>query len=155
VQGKGDGAAEPPKREPPVRYRRVPDEVLRRATRRVVRGSRAHYASQEAFRNAILDVVRREEPLAVVGGARLRRIALETMGVRLTVHYTERAGVPPPRACPVCGSELQPIRNRTLTGDSVVLGQHCTQCDYWTHRVRRVPVRYLFSGSAARRAVQR
>jgi prepilin signal peptidase PulO-like enzyme (type II secretory pathway) len=65
----------------------------------------------------------------------------------MTVRYTERENAPPLTSCPVCGSPLKPIKNQTLAGGSVVLGQRCTRCDYWTHRARRVPVRYLISSA--------
>jgi uncharacterized protein with PIN domain len=61
------------------------------------------------------------------------------------VRYTERHDLRPLTRCPVCSSELVPIRNRTLTGETVALGQRCQRCDYWTHAARRVPVRYTFS----------
>lgn len=129
------------------RYRRPGDEEVRRAARRLVRGGKAAYVSQAQFRAALLTSLRREEPLAVIGGRRLRRLLLDLPGVRVTVRYTEREHAPPLTSCPVCGSALKPIRNRTLGGDSVVLGQRCTRCDYWTHRTRRVPVRYLISSA--------
>ncbi|MGP8077671.1 MAG: hypothetical protein ACLQD8_08205 [Thermoplasmata archaeon] len=132
---------------PPAKFRRPADELLRRVARRVVRGGKASFRSQAAFREAVLALVRRDEPLATVGGKRLRRLLIGVPGVRLSVHYTERPGVRPPEECPVCGGELTPIRNRTLTGDSIVLGQRCARCDYWTHGNRRVPVRYVFSGA--------
>jgi hypothetical protein len=143
-----DATAIPPAKEwVGPRYRRPPDEDVRRAARRLVRGGKAAYASQARFRAALLTSLRREEPLAVIGGRRLRRLLIDTPGVRLTVHYTERERAPPLTVCPVCGSTLKPIRNQTLAGDSVVLGQRCTRCDYWTHRSRRVPVRYLISSA--------
>jgi hypothetical protein len=143
-----DATAMPPasaRAEP--KFRRPPDDEVRRAARRLVRGSKAQFASQARFREALLLTLRREEPLAVVGGRRLRRLLIGLPGVRMTVHYTEREPTHPLTACPVCGSELKPIKNQTLSGDSVVLGQRCTRCDYWTHRTRRVPVRYLISSA--------
>ena len=141
------GATDAPqgKRERPVQFRRPSAEVVQRAARRVVRGSKASFASQAEFREALLKVLRREEPLAVIGGARLRRLLLDVPGVRMSVRFTERTTSRPLVACPVCGSPLAPIHNRTLTGDTVVFGQRCTRCDYWTHATRRVPVRYIFS----------
>ena len=127
------------------KFRRPAAEEVRRAARRLVRGGKAQFSSQARFRAALLVLLRREEPLAVIGGRRLRRLLVDLPGVRMTVHYTERERATPLTACPVCGSELRPIKNRTLTGDSVVLGQRCTRCDYWTHRTRRVPVRYHIS----------
>jgi len=135
----------PPKRTRAVRYRRPPAEVVQRAARRVVRGGKASFSSQAEFRRAILHQIRRDEPLAVLGGPRLRRLLIDVPGVRMTVRFTERSTSRPLVACPVCSSPLVPIHNRTLTGDTVVLGQRCTRCDYWTHGARRVPVRYLFS----------
>ena len=129
------------------KFRRPADEDVRRAARRLVRGSKAAFGSQAEFRGALLRSLRREEPLATIGGRRLRRLLISLPGVRMTVHYTERATAAPLAACPVCGSPLKPIRNQTLAGDSVVLGQRCTRCDYWTHRTRRVPVRYLISSA--------
>ncbi|MGA8604734.1 MAG: hypothetical protein WB788_06715 [Thermoplasmata archaeon] len=142
---KGATDARPPKRERPVRFRRPASEVVQRAARRVVRGGKASFSSQAEFRAALLKLLRRDEPLAVLGGARLRRLLIDVPGVRMSVRFTERATSRPLVACPVCGSPLAPIHNRTLTGDTVVLGQRCTRCDYWTHAARRVPVRYLFS----------
>jgi hypothetical protein len=141
------GAKDEPasRRERPVKYRHAAAELVQRAARRVVRGGKAIFTSQAAFRAALLEQIRRDEPLAVVGGRRLRRLLIGVPGVRLTVRYTERHDHRPLAQCPVCGSELAPIHNRTLGGETIVLGQRCTRCDYWTHADRRVPVRYIFS----------
>lgn len=137
--------AEPNRKVPRLpRFRRPPAELVQRAARRVVRGGRASFNSQVAFRAALLEVLRREEPLAALGGLRLRRLLVGVPGLRLRVRYRERPNSGTPKACPVCGSGLEPIRNRTLSGETIVLGQRCTRCDYWTHAARRVPVRYSF-----------
>ena len=142
---KDDTDERPAKRARAVRFRRPSAELVQRVARRVVRGGKASYSSQAEFRAALLRQIRREEPLAVIGGPRLRRLLIDVPGVRMTVRFTERSTSRPLVACPVCSSPLVPIHNRTLTGDTVVLGQRCTRCDYWTHAARRVPVRYLFS----------
>jgi len=135
----------PSRRNRPVKYRHATAELVQRSARRVVRGGRATFTSQAAFRAALLEQIRRDEPLAVVGGRRLRRLLIGVPGVRMSVHYTERHDRRPLVQCPVCGSELVPIHNRTLGGETIVLGQRCTRCDYWTHAERRVPIRYVFS----------
>lgn len=147
-----DGTPEPrPSPEPP-RFRRPPAELVARAARRVVRGAKATFTSQAAFRAAVLEQLRRDEPLATVGGPRLRRLLVEVPGVRLSVRYRERPGRPAPSRCPVCAAELVPIRNRTLLGETVVLGRKCPRCAYWAHGTARVPVRYLVSQASGRRA---
>jgi hypothetical protein len=128
-----------------VKFRRPTAELVQRMARRVVRGGKATFPSQAAFRAALLGHMRREEPLATISGARLRRLLIGVPGVRLSVRYTERHDPRPLIKCPVCASSLEPIRNQTLTGGTVVLGQRCSRCDYWTHGDRRIPVRYTFS----------
>ncbi len=154
MPAKGAGAAPPRRGRPP--YSRPPDDLVRRAARRVVRGGRASFPSQAAFLDAVVAEVRRDDPRAALGGVRLRRLAVGVPGVRLSVRYAERPGEPAPAACPVCGSGLLPIRNRTLAGDTIELGRRCSRCDYWSHAHRRVPVRYAFSragsGNRSKRA---
>jgi hypothetical protein len=147
VPGRDVTATPPAKDWTGPKFRRPADAEVQRAARRLVRGGKAAFVSQAKFRAALLTALRRDEPLAVVGGRRLRRLLLGLPGVRMTVRYTEREPGPPLTSCPVCGSPLKPIRNQTLAGDSVVLGQRCTRCDYWTHRTRRVPVRYVISSA--------
>lgn len=141
-----DDTHDPPHRpvlEP--RYRLPAAELVQRAARRVVRSGKASFPSLTEFRAALIAQLRRDEPLATIGGARIRRLLVDVPGVRMNVRYTERRDLRPLDQCPVCSSELVPIRNRTLTGDTVTLGQRCRRCEYWTHSVRRVPVRYIFS----------
>jgi hypothetical protein len=141
-----DDTEERPRKTPREPHYRLPAaELVQRAARRVVRGGKASFPSQVAFRQAVLTQLQRDEPLAAIGGARLRRLLVGVPGVRMHVRYTERHDLRPVARCPVCSSELVPIRNRTLTGETVALGQRCQRCDYWTHSARRVPVRYTFS----------
>lgn len=128
-----------------ARFRRPAAELVARAARRAVRGGKASFPSLAAFRSAVVESLRRDEPLATIGGPRLRRLLVDVPGVRLTVHYTERVDGPLPTHCPVCRADLEPIRNRTLTGETIELGRRCPRCSYWTHAARRVPVRYVVS----------
>ena len=145
MPAKDAGDATPRKTAPDRRFRRPRPELVARAARRVIRGGKASFPSLAAFRSAVVEAMRQEEPLAALGGARLRRLVVDVPGVRLTVHYTERHDGVLPERCPVCAAPLEPIRNRTLTGETIVLGRRCPRCDYWTHAERRVPVRYTFS----------
>lgn len=142
-----------PVREP--QYRLPSAELVQRAARRVVRGGKASFPSQAAFREALIDQLRRDEPLATIGGGRLRRLLVDAPGVRIQVRYAERHGLRPFEHCPVCSSELSPIHNRTLTGETVTLGQRCRRCGYWAHTARRVPVRYIFSQAGIDRNILR
>ncbi len=142
---KGDEGA--PRRKPAgaPRFRRPETDLVARAARRAIRGGRASFPSLTAFRAAVVEGLRREEPLATVGVRRLRQTLVGMPGVRLSVRYTERGDGALPARCPICGTSLEPIRNRTLTGETIDLGRQCPKCAYWTHSARRVPVRYVIS----------
>jgi hypothetical protein len=49
------------------------------------------------------------------------------------------------RACPVCGSKVKKIQNKTLKGGFITTGYRCTACPYHTGLPVRLPARYVFS----------
>jgi DNA-directed RNA polymerase subunit RPC12/RpoP len=144
VPAKGDGAARRKVRRRGRRYHHVAAEETRAAALELLRRTRGPFPSQQELVRAVRRRLRSDDPLAVIGGPRLRRILLTTDGVRVDVEFAERDVQGPLTRCPVCGTELVPIRNRTLDAAAVTLGARCPSCGYWTHRRRRVPVRYTF-----------
>ncbi|MCI4350840.1 MAG: hypothetical protein L3K15_04945 [Thermoplasmata archaeon] len=125
--------------------------MVRTVALELLRARSRPFPSQVAFAAEIVGRLQRVDPGLVVGGARLRRILLETTGVVVRVRYGERAGPPASDLCPVCRSPLRRIPNRTLEGGTVTVGYRCPRCGYWTHLRRRVPVRYIFERSRGRR----
>ncbi len=59
---------------------RPADEDVRRVARRLVRGAKATFTSQAQFRSSLLASLRRDEPLATIGGRRLCRLLLDVPG---------------------------------------------------------------------------
>ena len=144
-----EAAVRKPKRAPPS-YRRADADTVRSAVDRLLTLGVGRYSSQAAFLRAFRPALRAEDPTMRIAGPRLRSLLIGTPGVRLLVRYTERPEAPSRPDCPVCGEQLVPIRNRTLTGGVVDLGRRCPRCRYWTHRHRRVPVRYAVQRTPVR-----
>lgn len=154
AKGDGAGPSEPETPEPGPKYRRPSAELVQESARRALRRGIRRFPSQNAFRRAMLARLKAEDPLFALGPRRLRALLVDAPGVRLEVRYAERTTRSPLTRCPVCSSDLRPLKNRTLWDDEVVLGYRCTRCAYWTHLNRRVPVRYSFrriQGREARR----
>ena len=149
MPGRAGGAARR-KRRP--RFRRPPAEAVASAALELLRRRRGVPPNQAELARAVAPRLQDDLPQAALGGRRLRRILLRTPGVRVDVTFAERGRGAPPRACPVCGGALAPIRNTTLDGPGVQLGARCPSCGYWTHLKRRVPVRYSFRAVSAARA---
>lgn len=148
MPAKGVGAAPRKPRRRGRRYHHVPAEEVRSVALELVRRARGPFASQRVLVRAVRRRLRADDPLAALGGPRLRRLLITTPGVRVDVEFAERSALGPLTRCPVCGSEVVPIRNKTLDAAAVTLGFRCPTCGYWTHRRRRVPVRYTFRASA-------
>lgn len=140
----GASRGKEPRGAKPVKYRLPPGDLVRSVARRQLGRMGRAARSQAGLRRAILPSLAAKDPLFVLGGWRLRKLLLDSPGVRVEVRYAERPTRRPLQRCPVCRSGLRPIRNRTLEGDRVTLGYRCTHCAYWTHLRRRVPVRYRF-----------
>lgn len=141
------GAGSPAKGEAP-RFRRGDDDQIRAVALELLRARPRPYPSQAAFVRDVVRRLRESDPRSAVGGERLRRIALDTPQMRVRPRFAERADAGALTSCPVCRGPLDPIVNRTLDGARATLGWRCPRCGYWTHRRRRVPVRYVFERAA-------
>ena len=76
---------------------------------------------------------------------RLRRIAATMDSVDLIIHCREGKRKYRGKSCPVCGSDMESVKNATLYGWTVSTGKICNTCGYWTGKKRRIPVRYVFT----------
>jgi DNA-directed RNA polymerase subunit RPC12/RpoP len=132
------------------RYHRPSEEAIEKAIRSALARPSSKVSSQRALLARVLPILRRRDPIAALGGRRLREVLVEVPGVRFDVTYREEVSRRPITRCPVCSAGLRPIRNRTLDEDRVTLGYQCERCGYWTHLRRRVPVRYAIRIGAAR-----
>ncbi len=81
-----------------------------------------------------------------VTGARVRKLAIASDFVRISVHTREEGAIESLERCPVCDAPMEPIKNKTLYNWVVVLEFSCSRCPYWTPKdQRRLPIRYVFS----------
>jgi hypothetical protein len=53
--------------------------------------------------------------------------------------------VPKLNDCPICGSKVKKIKNKTLKGGFITIGYNCTFCPYHTGIPLKLPARYTFS----------
>lgn len=136
--GKGAGA----RPRSPRRFRRPDDPSVAEAIAALPAVGPVRFDSLEELLGRLRRRLAREDPLFALGPSRLRTLATKSGLVRWRIDYRSEAGRPPFVVCPVCRGPLAPVRNRTLEGDSVTLGQSCRACGYWSQRERRVPVRY-------------
>ena len=76
-----------------------------------------------------------------IGPERIRRIGISRQLFKLEIRYADR-GRPAGKWCPVCGSILLSVRNRTLEGKTVELMRRCKVCGYAAKGNSSKPARY-------------
>ncbi len=86
-----------------------------------------------------------------VSGTRVRLIALKHRVAKVTVETREAENTELDIHCPVCGTMMSEVRNRTLDGKTTVIGYACPSCSYRTGNLPRRPQRYIFSPIMSRK----
>jgi uncharacterized protein with PIN domain len=85
-----------------------------------------------------------------VTAERLRKLAVRSGLVSLTIRSRIVGTTPELTECPVCRGRLKRTANKTLTGSTTQTGYKCTRCPWWTGRELRVPHHYVFQAKVAR-----
>ncbi len=75
---------------------------------------------------------------------RVRRVGIMLDEFKVQIQTRETDQKSTYARCPVCGSKMRKVRNRTVYGGSVTLGYRCTLCPFWMGIRGRIPVRYAF-----------
>lgn len=76
-----------------------------------------------------------------IGAERIRRVGISRQLFKLEIRYAD-VGKPAGKWCPVCGSILLSVRNRTLDGKTVELLRKCKVCGYSARGGCAKPARY-------------
>ena len=121
-------------------YRIPRDEQVARAIDDcLVRTPRMH--SQQELCDAVSAELAFTDPLYRVGPERVRRIGIESGIISIEIRYAS-ADKDVGELCPVCGSELFAVRNRTLDGGTVEMSRNCRRCGYAAKGTETRPARY-------------
>ena len=100
--------------------------------------------SQRELARLVMRSLRNSDRNYRLSGTRVRQIALKHGVARIIVETREAGNSEMDIHCPVCGTLMQEIRNRTLDGKTVIIGYDCPACSYRSGIVQRRPQRYIF-----------
>lgn len=102
-----------------------------------------HIRSQRELCEAVSTELLCMDPLYRIGVQRIRRVGISRQLFKLEMKYAD-TGKPAGKWCPVCGSILLSVRNRTLDGKTVELVRKCKVCGYRAKGNASKPARYMF-----------
>ncbi len=125
------------------KYKVPTDDDVVEAIQKAMTGSHI-VRSQTELRALVQSELKAKDPAFSITNERLRRIALDKVGLQIEMQSRELEDGPALARCPVCKSPLKATKNDTIYGGTVTLGFKCTKCPYWTGIKRRVPTRYTF-----------
>jgi formate dehydrogenase maturation protein FdhE len=125
-------------------YRIPPAKILVEAISEVIREKQT-VDSQRMLTELVQKALKKRDSDYTASEVRIRKAAVLKTPLKLHIHYRETNEPSTKGRCPVCGSETNQIRNKTLFDEKVDLGFRCTKCPYWTGQLKRIPVRYIFN----------
>ena len=120
---------------------RIPteDEVAKAIENVLIRTP--HLRSQRELCEAVETELLCMDPEYRIGAERIRRVGISRQLFRLGIRYAD-TGKPAGKWCPVCGSILLSVRNRTLDDGTVELMRRCKVCGYTARGGCSRPARY-------------
>jgi len=123
---------------------RIPSEDELLAAIREALNRRPIVESQAELGTFVRRVLHEEDEAYRASDERVRQLALAEGLAEVRVE-TGTTDEPAREACPACGADVERVENRTLDGDTTVVGTSCPRCSYSTGRRYEVPLRYEFS----------
>jgi len=125
-------------------YKIPNEEIIVYIIKKIMMKQRIIY-SQKKFLELVLNELKSTDNVYKLTEKRLRKIAITKAGVKVEMEYRETdMGIDDMKVCPVCGSKLTKIYNKTLDNIEVPIGLKCQTCGYWTGPKKRIPKRYIF-----------
>jgi predicted RNA-binding Zn-ribbon protein involved in translation (DUF1610 family) len=100
--------------------------------------------SQRQLREAVLRELQKWDQTYTVSHRRVRLAAIRAGFVNMEIMSREGEGTKTQQICPVCGTRLKTVRNRSLWGKEVTIGYRCPTCGYKSGVKKQVPIRYIF-----------
>ncbi len=125
------------------------DGSIVNAVREVMR-SHPRIESQREFVNLVLSKLDSVCPGMRASPIRIRKAAVLSGSVKLEILYRVSERPELPDLCPVCGSAMRSVSNRTLDDLTAELKRNCTVCPYSTGNGALVPARYAFVRTTAK-----
>ena len=102
-----------------------------------------HIRSQSELTRLVSDELFFMDQEYRVSGSRIRKVGIKNKLFRLDIRYARSDRKYESGKCPVCGSELESIKNRTLEGGTVELMKTCKVCGYAGRADAEKPARYV------------
>jgi hypothetical protein len=114
-------------------------EEIREVVRR-----RFKVESQEELARLVLRRLRKEDRKYSLSPIRVKRIALAMPEIEVRAKTKKTLRLPKIEKCPVCESDIKPVKVKNLLNREITIGYRCTKCGYESDLEAFMPMKYIF-----------
>lgn len=125
------------------------DGSIVRAVRKVM-DARRRVESQRELSDLVLKELDANDSDVCASPTRIRKAAILSGSVKIEISYRESLRSEMPDICPVCGSAMAPVYNKTLDGRVTEIKRNCIVCPYSAGKKVMVPGKYVFMRTTAK-----
>ncbi len=124
--------------------KRIPSKHKLQDIVKAVLSSHLKVSSQEELARLVSKRLRQENKNYVVSPTRVKRAALEIPEVEVKAKTKKALKLQKIINCPICHSEIEPLRVKNLLDRDVTIGYSCTGCGYQSDLEAFMPMKYSF-----------
>lgn len=100
--------------------------------------------TQEELARHALRILRKEDKNYTLSPLRAKRIALDIPEIEVKAKTKKTVSMEKIEKCPICDSDIKPIKVKNLLNRMIVIGYRCTECAYESDLEAFMPMKYLF-----------
>ena len=127
-----------------MKARKIPSkEKVQELIKEVVK-RRLRVDSQYELALLVLRKLKKEDKEYTLSPSRAKRIALTIPEIEVRAKTKKSSLLKKIEECPVCKSEIKPVKIKNLLGKKIVVGYKCSKCGYESSLEAFMPMEYIF-----------
>ena len=100
--------------------------------------------TQEELARHALKILRKEDKDYTLSSIRAKRIALDIPEIEVKAKTKKTIKLQKIERCPICESDIEPLKVKNLLNKDIVIGYRCTDCAYESDLEAFMPMKYSF-----------
>ena len=127
-----------------MKDRKIAEESKVMEAIREIVGKRLKVESQEELAELVLRKLKKEDKSYSLSPIRVKRIALKIPEIEVKAKTKKALKLPKIDKCPICESEIKPVKIKNLVNKEIVVGYKCSSCGYESDLEAFMPMKYIF-----------
>ncbi len=109
--------------------------------------------TQEELARHVLKILRKEDKNYTLSPIRAKRIALDVPEIEVKAKTKKTVKLQKIEKCPICESDIKPMKVKNLLNKDITIGYRCTDCAYESDLEAFMPMKYEFLWKPAKEKI--